>query len=88
MKKLSLNEIKEKAIPILKEAGVIRSSLFGSYVRSEEKKNSDIDMLVELPKDKSLLDLVGLQFKLEEALHKKVDINTYNALYPDRKSVV
>lgn len=81
MQHLSLNEIKQKAVPILKEAGVIRSSIFGSYVHGDEKEDSDIDILVEFPRGKSLLDLVDLQNKLEEVLQKKVDVNTYNALY-------
>ena len=82
MTQTNLDQIKQKALPILKEAGVIRSSIFGSYVRGEEHEYSDIDILVEFPKGKSLLDLVDLQDKLEEALNKKVDVNTYNALYP------
>lgn len=88
MKKITINEIKQKAVPILKEAGVIRSSLFGSYVRGDAREESDIDILVDLPKGKSLLDLVDLQYKLEKALQKKVDINTYNALYPALKERV
>ena len=37
-----LVSIQNQAIPILKKAGVTRSSLFGSYVRGEAKANSDI----------------------------------------------
>ncbi len=80
--KINIDEIKNKAIPILRNAGVIRSSIFGSYVRGDNQEDSDIDILVEFPRGKSLLDLVDLQQKLEEVLHKKVDVNTYNALYP------
>ncbi len=86
--KTNIDEIKNKIIPILRDAGVIRSSIFGSYVRGEQKEDSDIDMLVEFPRGKSLLDLVDLQQKLEETLHKKVDINTYNALYPSLRESV
>jgi len=80
--KVNLDQIKRKAIPILKEAGVIRSAIFGSYVRGEVKVDSDIDILVELPKGKSLLDLVRLEKKLEEVLGKKVDLLTYNSVHP------
>ena len=45
--KASIKQIKDKALPILKEAGVLRSSVFGSYVRGENKKGSDIDILVD-----------------------------------------
>lgn len=57
---VKIDQIKSKVIPILKEAGVTKSALFGSYVRGENKKNSDIDMLVELPEGKSLLEWSAL----------------------------
>lgn len=69
-------------MPILKEAGVSRCALFGSVVRGEAKKRSDIDMLVEVPKGTGLFTFVGLKHKLEDALNKKVDLVTYGALHP------
>lgn len=80
--KANIDEIKEKALPILKEAGVTRSSLFGSYVRGEQREDSDIDMLVDLPKGLSLWDVIGLQQKLEDALGKKVDLVEYGTIKP------
>ena len=82
MNQANLDQIKKKAIPILKEAGVTRSSLFGSYVRGDNRKDSDIDILVDLPKGLSLFDVVELQYKLEEALGKKVDLVQYNTIKP------
>lgn len=82
MTQVKLETIKQKALPLLKEAGVIRSSLFGSYVRGEEREDSDIDMLVEFPKGKSLLDLVRLERKLKEALGREVDVLTYKSVSP------
>lgn len=84
----NLDEIKSKAIPILKEAGVVRSSLFGSVVRGTARGNSDIDMLVELPKGKSLLDLVRLQRILEQTISRKVDLLTYNSVHPLLKDYI
>lgn len=78
----TLRDIKNKVIPILKEAGITRSSLFGSYVRGDHQEESDVDMLVEFPKGKSLFDFVGLQLRLEDALHKKVDLVTFSGLKP------
>ncbi len=83
-----LDTIKNKALPLLKEAGVVRSSLFGSYVRGEETESSDIDMLIEFPKGKSLLDLVRLERKLGEVLGKKVDLVTYNSVSPLLKGYI
>lgn len=86
---MKLHQIKKKAVPILREAGVARSAIFGSYARKEEKQNSDIDILVELPKDKTILDFVDLQIKLQEALGKKVDLGEYSTIKPRlRKSIL
>ena len=80
--KTSIDEIKQKAVPILKEAGVTRSSIFGSYVRGEAREDSDIDILVDLPKGLSLFDVIGIQNKLEDALGKKVDLVEYGTIKP------
>ena len=77
---MDLQEIKQKAIPILKASGVTRSSVFGSYARGEQQEDSDIDILVEFPKGKSLLDLIGLEMDLRDALGKKVDVGTYRSV--------
>lgn len=82
MARVNIDYIRNMVIPILKEAGVTRSSLFGSYVRGEERGKSDIDMLVDFPKGKSLFDFIGLQLKLEDALQKKVDLITYTGIKP------
>lgn len=80
--KTSLEEIKRKALPILKKAGVSRSAIFGSYVRGEAKKNSDIDILIEPPKGMSLFEFIGLQHKLEDVLGRKVDLGEYSTIKP------
>ncbi len=85
---IRIEEIKNKILPILKQAGVRRSSLFGSYVRGEEIKSSDIDILVELPKGSSLLDLIGLEIELKKAVGKKVDLLTYNSINPLLKDYI
>ena len=86
--KVSIQQIQSKAVPILKEAGVIRSALFGSVVRGEAGDASDIDVLVEFPKGKSLFDFVGLKLKLESVLGKKVDLVEYSAIKPRLKSSI
>ena len=78
----TLQSVTDKVLPVLKEAGVTKSSLFGSYVRGDYREDSDVDILVELPKGNSLLDLVRLEKKLENALGKKVDLLTYNSVHP------
>lgn len=79
----TLKTIKNKAVPILRRAGVRRSAVFGSVARGEARKRSDIDMLIQQPKGKfSLLDLVGLEMELSEKLGRKVDLGTYNSIHP------
>ena len=64
-------------------SSIIGVYLVGSYARGEQKKNSDIDILIEIPKGRkfSLFDLVGVQLDLEKILGKKVDILTYDSIY-------
>lgn len=76
-----IEAIKEQIVPILKEAGVLRSALFGSVVRGEETPDSDVDILVELPRDKDMFDLIDLETKLESKLQKKMDVVTYRSLH-------
>lgn len=80
--KTNLEDIKKKVIPILKEAGVTRSSIFGSYVRGEARAGSDIDMLVEVPRGTGLFGFVELQRELEHVLKKKVDLVTFKSIHP------
>lgn len=75
-------EIKGKILGTLKEAGVTRSSLFGSVSQGKSTDASDVDLLVEFEKGKSLLDLAQLKSDLESVLQKKVDVVTYQSLSP------
>lgn len=79
---LTIEEIKSKALPVLKQAGVLRSSIFGSVARGETNADSDVDFLVELPEQATLFDLIGIKQGLEDVLGKKVDIGTYDGLKP------
>lgn len=77
-----LEEIKTKALPVLKDADVTKAALFGSYARGDNKKDSDIDILIDLPRGKTLLDLVSLKNKLEDVLKNQVDIVEYEGIHP------
>lgn len=76
-----LLSLKGQIVPILKQNGVVKAGIFGSYARGEATKSSDIDILIEFKGRKSLLDLAGLELELEEKLGKKVDVVTYNSLH-------
>ena len=85
---MNIDQIKKKAVPIFKKAGVKRSSLFGSCARGGAKKRSDIDILVDFPENKSLFDFVGLRLDLEEVLGKKVDLVEYSTIKPRLKPYI
>ncbi len=76
----TIDEIREKTLPILARYGAKRAGVFGSVVRGEMRRNSDIDILVELGKDLSLLDVVGIQQELEDALGRSVDLVEYESI--------
>ena len=80
--KSGINKIKQKILPILQGYGVKKVALFGSCVRGEMGKNSDIDILVEIKKDISLLDFVGLKQEIEEAIGRKIDLVEYSTIKP------
>lgn len=86
---MSIKEIKKKINPILKKNGVKKAAIFGSYARGEQKKKSDVDILIKYKYDnKTLLDLVGLQLDIEEKLKKKVDLLTYDSIHPLLKDII
>ena len=62
--------------------GVARVGLFGSYVREQQKKRSDIDILVSFNRDIDLFDFIDLREYLEKRLHQKVDLVMESALKP------
>ena len=69
---------------MLTKHGIVRAGIFGSYARGEQKKNSDVDILIEPPIDRkfSLLDLSGLKIELKEVLKRNVDLISYKYIHP------
>ncbi len=85
-----INSLKKIIVPILKKNDVVEAGIFGSYARGEQKKGSDIDILIRYnkKKKKSLLDLVGLKQELEEKLKKNIDLLTYDSINPLLKKYI
>ncbi len=84
----SIDEIKKilkKNESILKENyGIKEIGIFGSYVRGEQKRGSDIDILVEFYPDSSidLIKFVELEEYLSDLLGIRVDLVMKSALKP------
>lgn len=57
--------------------------VFGSYIREEQKPESDLDVLVEFSKTPTIFKLVNLENYLSEALGVKVDLVMKDALKPN-----
>ena len=70
----TIEEIKQKAIPIAQEYGVDSMSLFGSYARGEANENSDLDFFIDRGDIKGLLDYIGFVQDLEEIFNCHVDV--------------
>jgi predicted nucleotidyltransferase len=71
----------QQILKAAKKHGAKSLKIFGSFARGEESNNSDIDLLVELESGRSLLDLVGLKYEVEELTKRKVDIVTERGLH-------
>lgn len=65
---------REEIIQVAKKYGAYNVRVFGSVARGEADEKSDIDLLVEMEQDRSLLDLGGLLMDLQELLGCNVDV--------------
>lgn len=82
-----LDSIRKKIkdnLPQLRQKYHIKSlGIFGSYVRGEQKKKSDLDLLVEFSKTPGLFEYIELEDELSEIVGIKVDLVTKNSLKPN-----
>lgn len=85
---MTVEEVKHKIEPILKQHGVKYAALFGSRARGESRPESDFDILVRFSRPIGLFEFTGLAMELEETLKAKVDLVTEDALSPYIKDSV
>jgi predicted nucleotidyltransferase len=71
-----------RLVEICRQNDVAMIGVFGSVARGEAAEESDIDLLVEFAKRKSLLAVVKLERELSTALGRKVDLLTEAAISP------
>jgi len=67
---------------VAKEHGARNGRVFGSVVRGQADEQSDIDLLVSMDPDRSLLDHAALWLETEELLGCKVDVVSERGLKP------
>jgi len=86
----SLDEIKKSLINqkiLLREKYKInRLGIFGSYVRGEQKKESDLDVLIDYEEVPSLITLIELENHLSNVLGLNVDLVTRKGIKPQLRS--
>jgi len=81
-KSKSLDKLIPKIRNILKKNKIKKAGIFGSYAHGEEKKGSDIDIIIKPTKEMSLLGFVGVKLELEDRLGRKIDLVSYKAIHP------
>ena len=73
-----------KLLELCEENDVAFMAVFGSYVRGEQKRRSDLDIAIEYERGrkKSLFDLIDLEEDLGRVFGKKVDLGIFHNLDP------
>lgn len=76
--------LKQSKKGLKKEYGVVEIGIFGSYMRSEQNKDSDLDILIELEPDPKmdLIKFIELEDYMSELLGIKVDLVMKSVLKP------
>lgn len=72
----------KETVQIAAQHGARNVRVFGSIARGDANSNSDLDLLVQLSPESSLLDLIAIKQDLEDLLGCKVDVVTEAALSP------
>ena len=76
-----LKAYREKILRIAAKYGAYNVRVFGSVARGEARQDSDVDLLVELEPQRTLLDQIALIQSLEELLGRKVDVTEPETLH-------
>ena len=81
-KDMNIEEIKQQITSIARYHKIKKAGVFGSLANGTFNDESDIDILVELDDELSLLDFVRIELDLEDSLRKKVDLVEYKSIKP------
>lgn len=72
---MSIEELKNVVLEVIKNYPVKRVALFGSRARGDNRPDSDVDLLFEFNEPYvSLIMLSGLKIDLQEKLNLNVDV--------------
>ena len=73
-------DTRARLITVLRQNGVRRAGVFGSFARGEQTPASDVDLLIEPSAEATLFTLARLEMALEDILGRPVDLITFNAI--------
>ncbi len=79
---IKLRRHRREVIALARQAGAINVRLFGSVARGDDRRSSDIDLLVDFDVERGLVPLVELADSLEQLLDERVDIAPVALLKP------
>jgi uncharacterized protein len=82
-----LTILQERKPDLVKRFGLARLALFGSFARGENKENSDVDILVEVPPSIGL-EFVDLAEEIEKILGIPTDVVSRRAIKPRHWNVI
>ena len=85
---MTIDRNRDQILHIAARHGARNVRVFGSVARDDDRPDSDVDFLVEMDADRSLLDVVGLGQELEALLHRRVDVLTDASILPALRSHV
>jgi hypothetical protein len=74
-------EKRDEILRLARRHGARNVRVFGSAANGQTRPDSDVDFLVDLDEDRSLLDLGALLMDLQDLLGRKVDLVTDQALH-------
>lgn len=88
-KTIILDFLRDHKSELNERYGVVKIGLFGSYARDEQNEESDIDVAVELSKDKkNIHTFLSLKRELENSFGKRVDLGIESTLKPILKKYI
>ena len=79
---MDLRQNRHDILRLAEHYGARNLRVFGSVARGDDPADSDVDLLVDMDPDRSLLDIVGLGQDLEALLDRRVDVLTGASLHP------
>ncbi len=77
-----LKDYREAIVRIAASHGARNIRIFGSLARGQARPDSDIDILIKLDPERSLLDIIAIKQDLEDLLGRQVDVVTEAAISP------